>query len=526
MGSTSSLLALCQAHAVDSLDLAASAGSALASLNRSVPMPPVSSGAADGEARQLRTQASEGSWVRQLPESLPSQQQQQQQQQQPQQQQQQQQFLLQQQSSADTQPTTSGSGISFEQAAEAAGVLRAPPSSSSSSSSFPAPSGLTAGPAAHVADAALGPKGMGGSSSAAAPTSSGRTTSQQHAAAQRARAPNCDLAESLRVAAAAAVGAAALGVAAVRDAGAIPSGPAAASSAAAPPAGASKCQPPAPLQRLPSLGSGSSSGGSDAVSAPLFEASSPKLPPQDAGPRVRRRASRLNAGASGGNPSRLSHNSAVHAQLPGGGAATTASGSSLSASFSAPMPTLAALALAGGGGFGAAGAAERDPPLMPSLPQVDFIERIGKGSFGEVFKGVWNDSVVAVKVIQVYSPRHHPQRRSAPSGGGSSSASVGAELARHEYESWLNANLRHPHIVQLFTSFTVAVEGPPAARGAGAGAVVVGGGGSGGGGAGGKPAAAAGGVWEGSLGGGAGATCWKTHLIMEWCDMGTMQVKK
>jgi hypothetical protein len=138
--------------------------------------------------------------------------------------------------------------------------------------------------------------------------------------------------------------------------------------------------------------------------------------------------------------------------------------------------------------------------------------------------------VVAVKVIRVSArapPPSLPPR--PPSGGararaarrGAASAregegaaeraaaapaeAVGAELARHEYESWLNANLRHPQIVQLFTSFTLALEAPAGATHAAAGSACGAGGG-------------------GAREGAAGATQWKTHLIMEWCDMGTMQV--
>jgi hypothetical protein len=188
--------------------------------------------------------------------------------------------------------------------------------------------------------------------------------------------------------------------------------------------------------------------------------------------------------------------------------------------------------------------------VMPSLPEVDFIERIGRGSFGEVYRGVWCGSVVAVKVIRV---RQQPpaSRNRAPgspttavattppgilfnSGGSCSSNSssssggqqhsevdaadqepdeheqqVAMELAQHEYESWLNANLRHPNIVQLFTSFTVVLEDRmpqllmPSAAAAGSGAGL---------------------VHEGA--GWAAGLSWKTHLVMEFCELGTMQVGK
>jgi hypothetical protein len=178
--------------------------------------------------------------------------------------------------------------------------------------------------------------------------------------------------------------------------------------------------------------------------------------------------------------------------------------------------------------------------VMPSLPEVDFIERIGRGSFGEVYRGVWCGSVVAVKVIRVRQQPAASRNRAAcgqttavattPPGmlfnGGSccsnssssnnSSASEGAgqepdeheqqvamELAQHEYESWLNANLRHPNIVQLFTSFTVVLEDrlPQLLL---------------------LPSAAPELVHEGA--GWAAGLSWKTHLVMEFCELGTMQV--
>lgn len=98
--------------------------------------------------------------------------------------------------------------------------------------------------------------------------------------------------------------------------------------------------------------------------------------------------------------------------------------------------------------------------------------------------GVWCGSMVAVKVIRVrqQQPGAVQHLHAAPAAAlqpqGSDHADdqqlasaahaelltdlqeqqVSMELAQHEYESWLNANLRHPNIVQLFTSFTVALE--------------------------------------------------------------------
>ncbi|WIA40607.1 hypothetical protein OEZ86_013945 [Tetradesmus obliquus] len=86
---------------------------------------------------------------------------------------------------------------------------------------------------------------------------------------------------------------------------------------------------------------------------------------------------------------------------------------------------------------------------------------------------------------------------------------VAMELAQHEYESWLNANLRHPNIVQLFTSFTVVLEERPQQLLLASSAAAAAGGGAGGL------------VHEGA--GWAGGLSWKTHLVMEFCELGTMQ---
>jgi hypothetical protein len=157
--------------------------------------------------------------------------------------------------------------------------------------------------------------------------------------------------------------------------------------------------------------------------------------------------------------------------------------------------------------------------------------------------GVWCGAVVAVKVIQVKQPsaltfpnrpptshqqrspgsdlRSHPLGDAAaaeaaaatagPSQIDSQAAQVALELAQHEYESWLNANLRHPNIVQLFTSFTIGLqEHAPAV-----------------------PVLSCGGDVDMSRGGlqvlgeagGSGGLSWKTHLVMEFCELGTMQVR-
>ncbi len=129
-----------------------------------------------------------------------------------------------------------------------------------------------------------------------------------------------------------------------------------------------------------------------------------------------------------------------------------------------------------------------------------------------VAAGIWNDSLVAVKVIRVRCRR--------TSDRDADDAHVTAELARHEYESWLNANLRNPNIVQLFTSFTVGLEKPASSSSMGPFALDM---------AAGSDACGVIGAEAGVAGHAASGTVpsglsWKTHLIMEYCDMGTMQV--
>ncbi len=137
--------------------------------------------------------------------------------------------------------------------------------------------------------------------------------------------------------------------------------------------------------------------------------------------------------------------------------------------------------------------------------------------------GVWCGSVVAVKVIQVKQPsaltfpnrpptqsqQQDTEKRQAgvPSEIDSQAAQVALELAQHEYESWLNANLRHPNIVQLFTSFTIGLE----ERGTS------------------MPGTLFGGTFDtgsaSAVSGGGMGLSWKTHLVMEYCELGTMQVR-
>lgn len=154
--------------------------------------------------------------------------------------------------------------------------------------------------------------------------------------------------------------------------------------------------------------------------------------------------------------------------------------------------------------------------------------------------------MVAVKVIQVKQPSalsfparasaqqhsHGPELRSHPLGGASDvaaaaqpavcdsqAAQVALELAQHEYESWLNANLRHPNIVQLFTSFTIGLEERASSSGHLPPSLLMFGGSSAGDGGecGTRPSSSA-------CGDSGAGLSWRTHLVMEFCELGTMQV--
>lgn len=157
--------------------------------------------------------------------------------------------------------------------------------------------------------------------------------------------------------------------------------------------------------------------------------------------------------------------------------------------------------------------------------------------------------MVAVKVIQVKQPSalsfparasaqqhsHGPELRSHPLGGASDAAAaaqpavcdsqaaqVALELAQHEYESWLNANLRHPNIVQLFTSFTIGLEERASTSGLLPPSLLMFGGSSAGDGvAAGQECGAR--LSSSACDSGAGLS-WRTHLVMEFCELGTMQV--
>ncbi len=59
-----------------------------------------------------------------------------------------------------------------------------------------------------------------------------------------------------------------------------------------------------------------------------------------------------------------------------------------------------------------------------------------------IHAAIWHNTVVAVKVVPV-------RGGGRPDAGASAALNVQSELARHEAESHLTANLRHPNIVQV-----------------------------------------------------------------------------
>jgi hypothetical protein len=69
--------------------------------------------------------------------------------------------------------------------------------------------------------------------------------------------------------------------------------------------------------------------------------------------------------------------------------------------------------------------------------------------------GLWNGVMVAVKQMEQKARRGPVQ------------ADDDDVLKKAQAEAWMNSRLRHPHIVQLYTSYTVK-EGGRAARSAGA----------------------------------------------------------
>jgi len=119
--------------------------------------------------------------------------------------------------------------------------------------------------------------------------------------------------------------------------------------------------------------------------------------------------------------------------------------------------------------------------------------------------------------------RSHPLGDAAAAHGATSeydsqAAQVALELAQHEYESWLNANLRHPNIVQLFTSFTLGLEErshmvmPSLLLGSAGGDD-------------GDDASSPRSSFPLMQDAQSSGMSWKTHLVMEFCELGTMQVR-
>ena len=83
----------------------------------------------------------------------------------------------------------------------------------------------------------------------------------------------------------------------------------------------------------------------------------------------------------------------------------------------------------------AAGAAAADP-----LADVELGLLIGQGAYGRVYRGIWNGSPVAVKVIPHLSPAATGGKTSAGSGGGSRHGSGGAPATTPRGSSAAAAN--------------------------------------------------------------------------------------
>ena len=186
-------------------------------------------------------------------------------------------------------------------------------------------------------------------------------------------------------------------------------------------------------------------------------------------------------------------------------------------------PAAAAEPAAGASGVAGPGAVQLRGHASPFV-DVRLGRSVGRGAYGEVFRGLWDGAPVAVKVIhhRALDPRAGaPLAVGGPGGGGAAAASgVGSAAASSGrgaggdedddddareggFEGLLSVNLAHPHLVQ---SFKFSTRGVAPARAAALGL----GGGAGAGDAdpGANPALAG---WR------------ETWIVQEFCDRGNLQ---
>jgi serine/threonine protein kinase len=74
--------------------------------------------------------------------------------------------------------------------------------------------------------------------------------------------------------------------------------------------------------------------------------------------------------------------------------------------------------------------------------EIVLAERVGKGSYGEVFKGIWRGTEVAVKKLPYYFEQLEDKEQQK------------TFLEGFIQETQLMKTLRHPNVIQLFASFT------------------------------------------------------------------------
>ncbi len=78
-----------------------------------------------------------------------------------------------------------------------------------------------------------------------------------------------------------------------------------------------------------------------------------------------------------------------------------------------------------------------------NFEEIQFLEKIGRGNFGEVYKAQWRGTIVAVKKTKVPKTHSEEERQDF--------------MKDFEKEAGIISQLRHPNIVQVFVTNNIVL---------------------------------------------------------------------